>query len=343
MPSLPSTSELEAFLVSAETLHFGRAAERLRISPSRVSQLIRRMESRVGAPLFQRTTRSVELTPIGARLRTDLTAVHSALLNALDQARSTARGLAGPLRLGYLTHCGDPELARLLARFRTDCPAARLTTTDVTGTGYFDVLRSEQIDVLVGRFTQEIPDDLTPGPVVAEEDWILALAADHPLAAAPGLDVEVLADLGIFGVPRPTGADGDGSGVGSRDGSGDGSGELFNPLYPETTPSGRPIPRRGVARTFAEVLTQVARQENAFPTAVSFPRYYTHPDVVFVPLNGWPPAVRRLVWRSDPAANSAVVEAFTALARQLSAPSRAKEPGPAPYRARTLDEGLPAG
>jgi DNA-binding transcriptional LysR family regulator len=68
-------AELRAFLVAADELHFGRAAERLRISPSRVSQLVRGLETRVGAPLFERTTRRVELTPIGAHLYADLTRV----------------------------------------------------------------------------------------------------------------------------------------------------------------------------------------------------------------------------------------------------------------------------
>jgi len=60
--------EAEAFLALPEELHFGRTAERLHVSAARVSQTIRRLERRVGVPLFRRTSRRVELTPVGRQL-----------------------------------------------------------------------------------------------------------------------------------------------------------------------------------------------------------------------------------------------------------------------------------
>ena len=60
--------EIEAFLTLAEELHFGRTAERLHVSTARVSQTIRKLERRVGAPLFDRTSRRVELSPAGGQL-----------------------------------------------------------------------------------------------------------------------------------------------------------------------------------------------------------------------------------------------------------------------------------
>lgn len=57
----------EAFLAVAEELHFGRAAERLRLSTLRVSNLIQAVERRAGAPLFERTSRVVRLTPAGTQ------------------------------------------------------------------------------------------------------------------------------------------------------------------------------------------------------------------------------------------------------------------------------------
>jgi DNA-binding transcriptional LysR family regulator len=61
--------EIEMFLALAEELHFGRTAERLYVSQSRVSQVIQLMETRVGGRLFERTSRRVQLTPLGAQLR----------------------------------------------------------------------------------------------------------------------------------------------------------------------------------------------------------------------------------------------------------------------------------
>lgn len=303
-------AELRAFLVAADELHFGRAAERLRVSPSRVSQLVKSMETRVGAPLFERTTRRVELTAIGAHLYADLTRVYDDLHASLHRAQSAAQGLTGKVKAGYLTHCQDADFTRLVARFQDRFPACGVVTIDVTGTDYFDALQNGSVDVLLGRFgAAPLPGGLVEGAVISREDWVLGVARGHPLAARDVVSVEELADHAIFGVPDPL------------------TGELFNPLYPARTPKGRPIPRRGIARTFAEVLALVARRENVFPAGASFPAHYGHPDVAFVPLHGWPLATRTLLWRAR--GNTALVTAFTdaATAGQPLAPARLGNPG----------------
>jgi DNA-binding transcriptional LysR family regulator len=86
--------QLRYFVAVAEELHFGRAAERLHMSQSPLSRAIRELERDVGAVLFIRTTRHVELTPAGsallARARVALTEIDV----ALDEARRAAQ--AGP-------------------------------------------------------------------------------------------------------------------------------------------------------------------------------------------------------------------------------------------------------
>ena len=302
-------SELRAFLVAADELHFGRAAERLLISPSRVSQLVKKLETQIGAPLFHRSTRRVELTPIGARLYEDLARVYEDLTTSLRRAQSAASGLDGRVMVGYLAHREDAAFRRLVTEFQQRFPACEVATLDVTGTDYHETLRSGAIDLLLGRFADVPPPDLVQGPVMSREDWVVGVARDHPLAGRDVVSVEELADYAIFGVPHAV------------------TGELHNPLYPAQTPNGRPIPRRGIARTFAEVLGLVAQQVNVFPVGVSFPAHYGHPGVVFVPLHGWPPATRSLVWRSH--RNSELVSAFidSASARQPSARSPLGSPG----------------
>ncbi|WP_435830148.1 LysR family transcriptional regulator [Saccharopolyspora shandongensis] len=60
--------DVEVLLTLAEELHFGRTAERLHITTGRVSQCIKALERRVGAALFERTSRRVAPTPIGQQL-----------------------------------------------------------------------------------------------------------------------------------------------------------------------------------------------------------------------------------------------------------------------------------
>jgi DNA-binding transcriptional LysR family regulator len=64
--------EVETFLALAEELHFGRTAERLRVTTGQVSKVIKKLERQVGTALFERTSRVVRLTPVGRQLADDL-------------------------------------------------------------------------------------------------------------------------------------------------------------------------------------------------------------------------------------------------------------------------------
>ncbi|MGO2141653.1 MAG: LysR family transcriptional regulator [Leucobacter sp.] len=112
-PELP-LRELEYFAVVSETLHFGRAAEKLGVTPGRVSQMIGRLEQRVGGQLFLRTSRRVELSDLGAGLAGHVVANLVSLRAAFDAAQAAALSPARPLRVGF--QCAVYEgVARVLA------------------------------------------------------------------------------------------------------------------------------------------------------------------------------------------------------------------------------------
>jgi DNA-binding transcriptional LysR family regulator len=95
--------DIETFLTVAEKLHFGRAARRLYLSPSRVSQTIRNLEREIGGLLFVRTTRQVRLTPLGEQFRVRAEYGLGILRTALRDAQASARGVE--------THIGSTERA----------------------------------------------------------------------------------------------------------------------------------------------------------------------------------------------------------------------------------------
>src|SRR6188474_1285557 len=118
--------DLEALVVLAETLHFGRAADRLHVSQPALSKRIRRMEERVGGPLLVRRYRDVRLTEAGRLLveRGRHLLHDSAATLALSQR--AARGEAGLLRIGFGIASILGLLPDVLLRFRRTYPDVHL-------------------------------------------------------------------------------------------------------------------------------------------------------------------------------------------------------------------------
>src|SRR4051812_27496993 len=96
------TRKLECFVAVAHELHFGRAAERLFMTQSTVSDAVRSLEKEFGGALFERTSRRVALTPLGATLLRDIEPTLIALTATIEDIRRRAHGEQGELKVGYL-------------------------------------------------------------------------------------------------------------------------------------------------------------------------------------------------------------------------------------------------
>ena len=109
-------AELRAFAAVVRQGSFTRAAERLGVSPSALSQTIRALEDRLGQRLLNRTTRSVAPSPAGQALAERLLPVLDDLDRVVDAALAEAGEVSGPLRLNVL-RVAIPPLAELLPGF----------------------------------------------------------------------------------------------------------------------------------------------------------------------------------------------------------------------------------
>jgi len=185
--------QLQAFVAVGEELHFGRAAARLHMAQSPLSQLIRRLEADIGVPLLRRTTRRVELLPAGEVLLERAHAILSATRAAEEDARAAASGELGRLAIGFtgsMTYALLPHLAKVLRarlpRVRLDLQGEMLTPAQV------ERLLEGTLDVALLRPPVDHAE-LVIEPV-GVEPLVAALPADHPLAAHDTIAVSSLAD-----------------------------------------------------------------------------------------------------------------------------------------------------
>jgi DNA-binding transcriptional LysR family regulator len=287
-------AQAEAFLTLAEELHFGRASQRLHVSQPRVSRLIAGLERQVGAPLFERTSRRVLLTPLGEQFRDELGVAYTHMQAALEHAHAAAREAAGTLRIGFTNTTGGPPLSRLVAAFETRYPDCQVCLREVAVADPYTALRAGEIDVLVNWLVLEEPD-LTAGPAIDTQDRVVALALRHPLAARDSVSAEDLAGQPVAQFP-PT----------------------FPPTMYEAFVLDSMIPRGPVVQSITETWALVAQGMIVHLTVASMARQHSRDDITFIPVTGLPPLRLGLIWRT--ACCNARIRALATAARSVNRP-----------------------
>jgi DNA-binding transcriptional LysR family regulator len=288
--------EIEVFLTLAEELHFGRTAERLLLSTGRVSQVVRKLERQVGGPLFERTSRTVRLTPVGRQLADELRPAVAAVEEALCRAVDAGCGVSGELRVAFLGEFVAPVLLRAVARFTERHPECRVDVREVQLFNSRPSLEDGSVDVLIASYPF---DGMANGPVLVTERRVLAVPAGHPLAAQESVSLEVLGDHPVVQYPAVT------------------SLRFKRDRTPERTPSGRPVPKGPVGETFSEMLSLVAMGKGVLPVGEHSRRYYPRPDVAYVPIHDAPPIERGPVWVESN--TNARIRAFVQAAAEAAA------------------------
>ncbi|GAA1939483.1 LysR family transcriptional regulator [Kitasatospora viridis] len=289
--------DIEIFLVLAEELHFGRTAERLGVSRARVSQSVKKQERRIGGLLFDRTSRTVRLTPIGRRLRDDLRAAQEQIQQALARAGAAARGLRGTVRLGTMGVVGG-HLRWLVSAFTAQYPDCDVEFVEIHPSDPFRPLRDGRVDAALLWLPVREPG-LAVGPIVLTEGQVLGTASGSDLADRAAVHLE---DLGGRTVPDP--------------------GPLV-PAYwiehmlPARTPAGRLISRGSVggAATFHEMLPHIAAGRVVAPVNAHVQWAYNPPGVVWLPISDAALTEWALVWAR--ANESLHLNAFVETAREL--------------------------
>jgi DNA-binding transcriptional LysR family regulator len=285
--------EIEAFLTLAEELHFGRTAVRLRVTTARVSQIISKLERRVGAPLFERTSRTVMLTPIGQRLHDDLRPAFERLEAALVTAVAAGRGVSGVLRVGFVSAAAGRLMIRATDAFAVRHPACEVVVREVQMVEALKRLQADELDVLVACLPLTGPD-LANGPVLLSEPRMLAVPAGHAFARRASVSVEDLGRADVLQAPCSL------------------PDHWRDPGSPRLTPGGRALTVGRSAATFQEIMTLVGAGLGVFPVGAHAARVHARPDVAFVPFHDTPPLEWGPVWRTSRV--NARIRAFVAAA-----------------------------
>ncbi|MBO0906357.1 transcriptional regulator GcvA [Jiella sonneratiae] len=140
---LPPLAAIRAFEAAARHLSFTRAGEELGMTQAAVSYQIKLLEERLGAPLFLRRTRAVELTPAGRRLAPAASDALDRLADAFAAARSDAGGL---LSISVLPTFAAHFLAPRIGRFQIRHPAIAVRTRATRDLADF---QRDEVDVAI--------------------------------------------------------------------------------------------------------------------------------------------------------------------------------------------------
>lgn len=277
MPDLP-VRELECLLVLAEELHFGRTAQRLRVSQSRVSQLVAALERKIGTQLVERTSRRVALTESGAEFVDRVRPAYTRLIELVDSARQEA-GRAAPIRIGFQGLAYE-TITWTLTRFTQENPGVALSLRELPLGDPFGALLAGDIDAAVALLPVREPG-LSVGFAFPPAPRMLAVSHGHPLARTERIDAEALADVDLVSVDGPA------------------------PWYwrdvhfPRFTPLGKQIAGTARVATLQEGMTLAATGRYAMLTCRPVAERNQRADLRYVRVTGFDEESRMaLIWRS---------------------------------------------
>ncbi len=183
-------SQIRCFVVLANELHFGRAAVRLHMTQPPLSRQIQQLEAELNVQLFERTQRSVHLTPAGKAFLPEAEYLLEVSQSAASVARRAAAGEAGTVSLGYVSGASFSFMPRIVAAATAQLPGLAIVLRDMSTAEQFEALRSGRLDAGIVRAPADHADLRSAS--VLREPFVAMLPAAHPLAARQRL---TMADL----------------------------------------------------------------------------------------------------------------------------------------------------
>lgn len=153
---------LQTFMLVAENRSFKEAADRANRSQSAISMQIKHLEDQLGAKLFNRTTRTVKLTPEGSKLfastQRGLQEVGLGLRN-VQEALAIRRG---QVALACAPTIASTHLPRILAEFKRDYPGIKMLLSELKSADLYRVIEGDAVDFGIGPISDDPDLDFEP-------------------------------------------------------------------------------------------------------------------------------------------------------------------------------------
>jgi DNA-binding transcriptional LysR family regulator len=188
--------QLQYFVAVAEERHFGRAAQRLRMSQPPLSIQIKGLEAELGVRLLNRSTRRVTLTDAGSTFLERARKILGAVEEARDAVRGTEQGIRGRLDVGFISSATLTLLPPSIRLFRERFGGVELVLKELTSAQQVDALYEDEIKVGLVRLPVRAPG-IQFEPVL-EERLVVALPSGHVLEKLDRVSLEAIADLPLI-------------------------------------------------------------------------------------------------------------------------------------------------
>jgi LysR family hydrogen peroxide-inducible transcriptional activator len=172
--------QLRYFCAVARTGSFTRAAEQERVAQPSLSQQIRKLESELGVPLFERLGRTTRLTPFGEALHEEALSVLHHLSEAKSAITALQDGVRGRLRVGAIPTILPFFLAPRLEQFRDLHPEIELSLAEETTQRLVERIQAGELDVALAALPLKNPD-IVCGELF-REPLMVAVGRQHRLA-----------------------------------------------------------------------------------------------------------------------------------------------------------------
>ena len=173
--------QLRYMVALAQELHFQRAAQKTHVAQPSLSQAIKKLESELGVPLFERSPRKVRLTAEGEKFLSVSLTVLGHLQKVTEEFREMSQEVRGTLRVGVIPTICPYLMPRVITQLKKTAPHLTLELSEETTSILVEQIKEGKLDL--GVLALPVAEKGLAEKALHREVFYLAVARNHPLAA----------------------------------------------------------------------------------------------------------------------------------------------------------------